>query len=781
MMKCHVPALLGFSLLAHASLPAENTSLHKIGFGAPEVVKLDWSTRSLTPTDIDGDGLRDLAVINNDAGKIEFLYQLPKGEAARDPKKSVTRSRWEPVLEDALFEKRALTVGFPVFDMVMEDLNGDGRVDLAYTSGEVPLTVRYQDEDGEWVDSREYDGFEAVGWTHSIKAADVDMDGSVELFVLAADAIRVFRPGRGGDLNEPRLLYTSGENPFNLMLFDATADGLPDLLYLSTDGRQVLAMREQIAGGQFGPESRHMMERPARVVVPLGTYAGGAPTLGLVNSRTGSLEFLRLRSPEVGVSESGYALEHGAPEIYPIFNKMREAASYALGDVNGDGERDLVVANPGDAELVLLANQKGRFQASQAFPSFSSVSSLSVGRFFNSQREKLIVLSEEEKTMGLCGLDAGGRLSFPRQLKIGSGNPVVTATTDLDDDGYDELLFVSENAGNYTLAVAAPADRQAEDSAWEVLFDLDLAGVRRKPSAILTIDVFGGATPGLMLFVPREPPVLLQPRESAEGLAFKAIANESSIRESLFKSLDPAETSVFDVDGDGLNELVVARTGFARAFKVVSEDLEMVDQFNARRGGDEIDAVIPLYTGSKVESIALYVAAERELQFLARDRAGVFRYSRSKEVGRLDLQGWYRVPAVNPQLEKDAFLFAGEDRFWYFNSHNLGHSWVVEDIYETDLEDIHYSHLAGADFDGDHVPELVAVDGNEHILDVLRLEESEFQSLMFWQVFEQNMHYQGRTGAKLEPRQIVIDDLTADGLHDLVLLVHDRILIYPQR
>ena len=41
------------------------------------------------------------------------------------------------------------------------------------------------------------------------------------------------------------------------------------------------------------------------------------------------------------------------------------------------------------------------------------------------------------------------------------------------------------------------------------------------------------------------------------------------------------------------------------------------------------------------------------------------------------------------------------------------------------------------------------------------------------------MHYQGRKGSKLEPRQILIEDLDVDGRLDLAMLVHDRILIYP--
>jgi hypothetical protein len=51
---------------------------------------------------------------------------------------------------------------------------------------------------------------------------------------------------------------------------------------------------------------------------------------------------------------------------------------------------------------------------------------------------------------------------------------------------------------------------------------------------------------------------------------------------------------------------------------------------------------------------------------------------------------------------------------------------------------------------------------------------------MFWEVFEQNLHYQGRKGGNLEPREMLLSDLTGDGKLDIALLVHDRILFYMQ-
>jgi hypothetical protein len=284
-----------------------------------------------------------------------------------------------------------------------------------------------------------------------------------------------------------------------------------------------------------------------------------------------------------------------------------------------------------------------------------------------------------------------------------------------------------------------------------------------------------------MVYVTREAPVLLAPDSETGPFAFQQVAEDSTIRTNLLKGISAAETTVFDVDGQGANELVVARTGFARAFTFADGQLEMVDQFNARRGKDVVGAVIPVYgKAGEVETIVLYVPAESEMQRLQRDADGVFRYEEASEVGQVDLQNWYRLPGKKKN-SGDAYLFTGADRFWAFGAPRARRSWEILKTYETDLEDIHYSHLGSGDFNQDGSLEILALDGSENVADLLSRKEEGWTSLMFWQIFEKNMHYQGRTGAQLEPRQILIDDLTGDGLLDFAFLVHDRILIYPQK
>ena len=744
-------------------------------FSGPEVLKLDWAIRALNVSDFNNDGLNDLAVVNNDRSQIEILYQRGEAAATAVGKTHFNRNRWEPELEDARFEREGITIGFPVFDLSVGDLNGDGRDDLAYTAREVPLTIRYQDESGHWTETHEFDDFEALGWNHTVKIADIDGDDRAELVVISGDALRVFQQDADGQLGDPERYYVTGNNPFNLLLEDVTDDGRADILYITANGDQSLALREQLAAGGFGPERRFAFERPVRSVRALPRNGDEALSFCAVNSRSGGLEFFRLQQASAEPTVAGFAAVQ--PEIYPIFNKGRSSASYAWGDLDGDGLEDLLVANPSSAELLLFLKEGSHFRTPQTFPSFSAISSITSGHFFDDERESVVVMSAGEKTVGVSHLNQEGRIAFPRQLMVGEGDPLVCQAVDLDADGYDELALVSEANGKMSLTLARPANRKDPRAQWTVLSRTVLDGVKRKPSAIRSVDIFADGRRGLMVFVPREAPVLLF-ADPTDSFDLVEVAKESTIRESLLKGIQQSQVSVFDVDGDGMNELVVGRSGYARALSVKAGNLEMVDQFNARRGDEMVSAVVPLYKQGALAQLVFYIESAGEFQVLERDPDGVFRYQTTHDAGSIKLKQWFQLDDLQGQA---AYVFAGADRFWLLPS--VADVWtrVAVDRYETELKDVRYSHVAGVDFDRDGHLELVAVDGKSHVVEVLVQQDSSWGSRMFWQVFEQNMHYQGRTGGSLEPRQVVLADLTGDGKVDLALLVHDRVLFYPQQ
>jgi hypothetical protein len=282
-----------------------------------------------------------------------------------------------------------------------------------------------------------------------------------------------------------------------------------------------------------------------------------------------------------------------------------------------------------------------------------------------------------------------------------------------------------------------------------------------------------------MIFVPREAPILLAPKAGGDAYALEVVCERSSVRESLLKDISPAQVSVVDVDDDGANELVVARTGFARAIRFREGNLQLVDQFNARRSSDAVAAVIPsVDSDGLLQGLVLYVPKEGELQFLSRDEDGVLRYRHTETVGSIAVSGWSKL--AGDTGSDTAYLLYGDDRFWYFAAQADSWTREVGTSYETELEDVYFSHVAVADFNADGRSDIIAVDGNEHIVEILRGDQEGMHSQVFWEIFEQNMHYQGRTGANLEPRQTVVADLNGDTRLDFAFLIHDRIIFYLQ-
>jgi hypothetical protein len=89
-----------------------------------------------------------------------------------------------------------------------------------------------------------------------------------------------------------------------------------------------------------------------------------------------------------------------------------------------------------------------------------------------------------------------------------------------------------------------------------------------------------------------------------------------------------------------------------------------------------------------------------------------------------------------------------------------------------------------ADIDGDGTDEALLCDDRRHQLTVLRRGETQMQPLISWQVFEdQTYPYGGGQQDSLvtEPRAVAACDVDGDQQQDLILLSQDRLLIYLSR
>src|SRR5208282_5734484 len=153
MLKCH-SVFLGLcgGVLACAAVlgaPAPEINPPSFGFTGPEVFPIDSQISLLHAADLTGDGLMDLIVVNNARSKIELLYnQTGKTNlAAAVPGRKLEMNELPP---DARFRIESIPSEKRIDSLVVADLNGDGRPDIAYYGDPKELVVLYNLGSNNW-------------------------------------------------------------------------------------------------------------------------------------------------------------------------------------------------------------------------------------------------------------------------------------------------------------------------------------------------------------------------------------------------------------------------------------------------------------------------------------------------------------------------------------------------------------------------------------------------------------------------------------------------------
>lgn len=772
-------SILGCFAISAAFVAAHlNAAAPDVVLSGPEIQKLDWNARALQAIDVNQDGLLDVLVANNDRATIDILYQLKPGEAREVAAKSTRPNRWEPVVEDARFRRERVTTGVTMYDMAAGDLNGDGRVDLAYTGDSQALTVRHQQEDGSWLETRLSEAPGAIQSPGSLRIGDLDGDKRKDLVMLGLKELAVYRQTESGELCPPRRFPLADENCFGLELFDVDGDGRIDIVYLSNTRRDGLRVRLQNAQGQFGPEQGYAIKDASSTLQILATANAATKTparLVFAQQRTGQLEFVNL--------EAVAPKENDAPALRPrVFTPRasgRTPAAYAFGDYNGDGREDVAVSDADGAQVFIYFRQRdGGFTVAERFPSFADVRSLAACDWDDDGRDELLVTSLKEQAAGIASVNADGRLDYPKPLP-GTGRPLaVEAGVLVGKKGRPTAVVLREEKGKRWFdLITRDADGQPE-----ITGTVELPGLKTDPRGLRLIDANQDGRVDVAVFTPLDSMRLFL--QTKEGTFTDAAATASGgFRKGLVDNLDASAVTTGDVSNDGKSVMLVSAGGFARALRVDADGvLTVIDQFNARDTTAEITAtfVVPGKKGERPE-IVLYDRKGEQFQRLRANKQGVYEVTDTVPVGRLDVVG-SEVRASGKGGRPELFLL-GKDGFWWMPLERGDFTARSVETYTTDLPDVDYADVIAGDLSGDGKPELVTLDPTRSVVEVLARDEVEkaWVSRMHFKVFETDEHFQGRRGESMEPREAIVADVTGDGKNDLLLLVHDRVLIYPQK
>ncbi len=239
----------------------------------------------------------------------------------------------------------------------------------------------------------------------------------------------------------------------------------------------------------------------------------------------------------------------------------------------------------------------------------------------------------------------------------------------------------------------------------------------------------------------------------------------------------PAGLNTATLDG---GSLLVTQGTFARNITLdKAGQWQIKDQFNSGKPASQIigAAAIDL-DADGVPEIALLDKATKSLLFLDKKKeSGVYLPGGSLSVGPIDFQGVHVADFDGDG--KDDLLLAGTDKFGVVVTGGKGQKLKAIASYEPPRKDARLGDLIVADLNGDGHPDVAISDLNDHLIDIITyLGGNDLDRALTFKVFEKKS-FRDRDSL-IEPRDFAVGDVDGDKKTDLVLLVHDRVLIYRQ-
>ena len=249
--RYHVLAALVF---AFAFVVRGENVTNNFGFTGPEIFPIDDQINLLHAADLDGDGLNDLVVANNLRSKISLLYnQTGKTNraAAANPLRKLEINELPP---DARFRIDSIPTDERMGAMVVTNLNGDGRPDIAFYGDVKDLEVIYNQGTNGWSEPKRWHIVDGQLNANALAAGDLNGDGRTDLVLLGDNGSLYFLPQLADHtLGEPQKIPCSG-TPNSAQIVDVDGDGRNDLLLVDWDSPTPLRFRLQNAAGQLGQE-----------------------------------------------------------------------------------------------------------------------------------------------------------------------------------------------------------------------------------------------------------------------------------------------------------------------------------------------------------------------------------------------------------------------------------------------------------------------------------------------------------------------------------------------
>ncbi len=762
-----------FSAVAVAALlpggsASAATVTNTFGFTGPEIFPIDQQIALLHVADLDGDGLNDIIVANNIRSKISLLYNQT-GKTNRADATSARKLELNELPPGSRFRIDSLPVDERISGLVVTDLNGDGRPDLAYFGDGKDLEVRYNLGTNGWSEPKRWHFDDGRLDANALATGDLNGDGLADIALLGDNgAVYFLAQQKDHTLAEPRKIPYSG-TPKALQIVDVDSDGKDDLVFVDFDNPSPVRVRLQKAGGQLGPEI-YFKGQSIRSFW-LDNLAGDRTNyLVSIVQATGRAEVSQFTHKPADALAG--AFKTGQFQILPLRKTDVPARGILWADVDGDGRDDLIVAEPESGQIsVSLQQADGSLAPPKTFPCLAGVSQIAVADWRQNGHPAIFLLSRDENSVAVTEFDKNGRLPFPTPLPL-DGKPLVMTAGALKKGAKPVLALIVDKDGARSL-VLRTADGKTTTQKLSDSF-------KSNPTTLAIQDVNQDGLADLVALIPYEKiKVLLQKKDGK----FDEVDVDPP-----GGALEQPWLASADVDGDGKPELLLPQKNFVRAVVLEAQakadgstngpnwSFRVKDQINGSASDSRIASVAVVANGQNpVPSLFLLDVEHKQLTLSERDTNGVWQV-----VKNIDLPATGFASVTSVKLGGPGVAFTGQNSVAWLPLG--GEVWGLTklDEYDTPIRDGYLNDLIAGDLTGNGRKQLIFMETAKNYIDLVAFDKH--RKLVpgdRWQVFEQHT-FRGAQNALPEPRECAVGDMTGHKKNDLLVLVHDRILLYPQ-
>lgn len=703
------------------------------GFGAMEIFEFSNLTTNLVVTDIDNDGRDDILFLDNRASRLEILVR----KRVEDPGEGL------PTLEER-FTNKGFVLDNWVKRFKVADMNNDGGMDIVTMDNRQGLQIHFREEAGTYrkpISLNLKDASKLKGF----RIADLDLDKRPDILVYRQEDAEILWNDTDGTFKTRLTLDFSAYGCRAALVSDVNGDGFPDLLFVFPKETLPLRFRPGKGGKRFGWEQSLPLP-DIRSIEIVRQMDDKTPKLGMI-LKNGLI--LRLYDFESKPGSELFSEGEAFPRRLPLKGiSRRSAPAWVSADMDKDGYDDFCTAAP-------LLSQVHLYRGGPEGLDFSPVtidSLRDIRTMALTGQGDVVVFSEAEKAIALHSNQ--NIKAFPRYLKAPGEPSAVAAAGDTTIFG----LFkdVSKDQFDLHLFNAEKQDGKPFES-----FSTDLTDT---PLEMKAFPLNGNDHFAIMFFMPYDKPVMLRLYKGK----LKTVTAEQF--RALGSTLKPGEVTA--VGQAGAPVLLVTEGNVARLYRWQDERFVVSGQLNPRTEAARLGAGCRVDNNGK--KFLLYNDADQELYCFSPENSTEAAHVRVKD-GLKSLVGLTTLKLK----DRRGVLLVGESEIQWLPQGEPSLQLTKRSEYVSESEKPSLWNFYPVTLGSPAQPKLVLLDANNRSMEVVSLDKTgKLVEELVFEVFQDPGFNNPVSDTMYEPHDLESGNFNGDQIRDMVVLVHDKLLIY---